>query len=124
MKNTNENGSKRVLILVHPTANVSGYLRPAKSFQTDQDALDYALEGDAFIYVFEDGTTYPTTMGPKSGVDWGSCIAEAYLYSDLVPEKSDILDMCFHEDKEASIAFVNSLVDYVIECRTEKEAGL
>ncbi|MDW2170128.1 hypothetical protein R7Z48_11885 [Vibrio sp. 1567] len=121
---TNENGSKRVLILVYPTPSDGGYSRPAKSFLSDQSALDYALEGDALLYVFEDGTTYPTTMGPKSGVDWGSSVAEAYLYSDWVPEKSDILDMCFHEDKEACIGFVNALVDYVIECRAEKVAGL
>ncbi|MBT0094263.1 hypothetical protein [Vibrio alginolyticus] len=124
MMDTHENGSKRVLILVYPTPSAGGYSRPAKSFLSDQSALDYALEGDALLYVFENGTTYLTTMESQSGVDWGSCIAKAYLYSDLVPEKSDILDMCFHEDKEASIGFVNVLVDYVIECRKEQEAGL
>ncbi|HCG7109449.1 TPA: hypothetical protein NJ338_003254 [Vibrio parahaemolyticus] len=121
---TNENGSKRVLILVHPTPSAGGYSRPAKSFLSDQSALDYALEGDALLYVFENGTTYLTTMEPQSGVDWGSSVAESYLYSGVEPEKSDILDMCFHEDKEARIGFVNVLVDYVIECRAEKVAGL
>ena len=117
---TNENGSKRVLILVRPTPSAGGYSRPAKSFLSDQSALDYALEGDALLYVFEDSTVYPMVRGARSGADWGSSIAESYLYSGVELEKSDILDMCFHEDKEASIGFVNALVDYVIECRAEK----
>lgn len=121
----NESWSKLVSILVQPAANNAiDKLRPTKSFQTEKAAFEYALEGDAFIYVFENGTTYLTTMKAQYGVDWGSCISKAYLYSDLVPEKSDILDMCFHEDKQTSTGFVNVLVDYVIECRKEQEAGL
>ncbi len=124
MMNTNENGSKRVLILVHPAANAGGSSRPAKSFQSDDDAIDYALEGDAILYVFEDSTVYPMTMGARSGADWGRSMAESYLYSGLELKKSEIIDMCYHEDAEGSKAFVDSLVDYVISCRAEQEAQL
>jgi len=121
---TNENGSKLVLILVHPVANAGGFSRPAKSFQKNQDAIDYALEGDSILYVFEDSTVYPMTMGAKSGADWGRSMAESYIYSGLELEKSEIIDMCYHEDAEGSKAFVDSLVDYVISCRSEQEAQL
>ncbi len=104
MMDTNENGSKRLLILVHPVTNVGGYSRPAKSFQDDQAALDYALEGDALLYVFEDLTVYPMTRGARSGSDWGSSIADSYLYSGLDLEKPEILEMCYHEDTEAAKA--------------------
>jgi hypothetical protein len=124
MMDTNENGSKRVLILVHPVTNAGGYSRPAKSFQGDQAALDYALEGDAILYVFEDSTVYPMIRGARSGAALGSSIAESYLYSGMDMDKSEILEMCYDEDAEAAKAFVNSLVDYVIECRAEREAEL
>lgn len=122
MMEINESGSKRVLILVQPRANAGGYSRPAKSFQQDQDAIDYALEGDAILHVFEDSTVYPMIMGARSGADWGRSMAEIYLYSGLDLEKSEITNMCFHEDVEASKAFIDSLVDYVISCRCEQEA--
>ncbi len=124
MMETNENGSKRLLILVHPTINSEDSSRPAKSFQTNEDAMEYALEGDALLYLFEDKTVYPMVRGARSGARWGSSMAEAYLYSDLQMTKEDIINMCSHEDTEASDAFLESLVDYVINCRSEQEAGL
>ncbi|ANP63867.1 MULTISPECIES: hypothetical protein [Vibrio] len=120
----NENGSKRVLILVNPTPSAGGHTRPAKSFLSEQSALDYALEGDALLYVFEDSTVYPMVRGARSGAGWGRSMAESFLYSGLELEKGEVIDMCFHEDKQTSIGFVNVLVDYVIECRKEQEAGL
>jgi hypothetical protein len=44
MMETNENGNTRVLTLVHPAANVDGHSRPAKSLQTEQGALDCAID--------------------------------------------------------------------------------
>lgn len=124
MMETNENGSKRVLILVHPASSADGCSRPAKSSQTEQGALDYALEGDALLYVFEDSTVYPMTRGATSGAGWGKSMAEFYLHSGLELEKQEIMDMCFHDDSEAALAFIDSLVDCVIDCCAEKEPEL
>ncbi len=121
---TNENGNKRVLILVYRAANAGGYSRSAKSFQTEQGTLDYALEGDALLNVFEGLIVYRMTRGARSGLDWSSSIAESYLYYGAELEKSESIDMCVHEDKEGSKAFINSLVDYGIGCRAEQETEL
>ncbi len=122
MMETNENGSKRVLIVVHPAVNSEDSSRPTKWFVNEKSAIDYALEDDAFIYLFEDGTAYPITMGAKSGAAWGHSMAKAYLYSDLAMKKEGIIHMCNLDDTEASKAFLESLVDYVINCRSEQEA--
>ncbi|MFV0574822.1 MAG: hypothetical protein ACK5NC_05325 [Vibrio sp.] len=122
--NINENGSPRQLIIVHPKANRDGSKRPSKSFKEDQAALDYALEGDDMLYIFEDGMVYPMARGPKSGASWGQFVAEGYLYSGLELNKDELLKMCFHEDTEASKAFIEVLVDCFIEYRTEVEASL
>lgn len=118
---TNENGSQRTLILIYPKANSNGSKRPSKSFKEDQAALDYALEGDDMLYIFEDGSVYPMVRGARSGADWGASIAESFLYSGLELNKSEVLDMCFNEDAEASKAFISELVDYVIECHEQAE---
>lgn len=120
MMDINDNGSKRVLILVHPVTNANGPGRPAKSFHTDQEALDYALEGDTILYMFADLSVYPVIRGAYSGEEWGRSIAESFLYSGLSLSPSEVLDMCFHEDSEASKAFIHSLVDYVIDCHTDR----
>ncbi|WP_417883680.1 hypothetical protein [Vibrio rumoiensis] len=112
---TNENGSQRTLILVHPKSNHGGSKRPSKSFKEDQAALDYALEGDEMLYIFEDGSVYLMVRGARSGADWGASIAESFLHSGLELNKSEVLGMCFNEDAEASKAFIGELVDYVID---------
>lgn len=102
----------------------NGSARPAKTFQDELIAMDYAENGDELLEVFEDGSIYRSTRGADSGAEWGINIAESYLYSGLPMDKQNIMDMCFHEDTEAAKAFVDSLVDYVIECHEEREGEL
>lgn len=121
---SHENGSKLVMIIVAPIRQWDGSARPAKTFQDALTAMDYAQNGDELLEVFEDGSIYRSTRGADSGAEWGADIADGYLYSGLPMDKQGIIDMCFHEDTEAAKAFVNSLVDYVIECHAEREAEL
>jgi hypothetical protein len=37
------------------------------------------------------------------------------LCTDVIPDKQDLLEMCFHEDKELAKGFITKLVDYVLE---------
>ncbi|PWI32152.1 hypothetical protein DI392_17480 [Vibrio albus] len=124
MMDVNENNSKRTVIVVHPAEQPDSTRRPAQAFSNTQDALDYAHEGDDLLAVYEDGTVYSSFRGVDHGASWGESIAESFLYSGLELDKPKILDMCFHEDVEASKAFVGVLVDYVIECHAEREAEL
>ncbi|APC86875.1 hypothetical protein V3H41_17820 [Vibrio parahaemolyticus] len=121
---TNENGSKLTTIIVAPIKQWGGSARPTQTFQDEKSAMEYAQEGDKLLGVFEDGSIYCSIRGTDKGAEWGSDIAEGFLYSGLPLDKQGVLDMCFHEDTKAAKAFVNSLVDYVIECHAEKEAVL
>ncbi|CAM3208633.1 hypothetical protein [Vibrio diazotrophicus] len=119
-----ENGSKLMMTIVAPSRQLDDSARPAKTFQDELLAMDYAQNGDELLEVFEDGSIYRSTRGADSGAEWGINIAESYLYSGLPMDKQNIMDMCFHEDTEAAKAFVDSLVDYVIECHEEREGEL
>lgn len=121
---SHENGSKLVMIIVAPIRQWDGSARPAKTFQDALTAMDYTQNGDELLEVFEDGSIYRSTRGADSGAEWGLDIAESYLYSGLPMDKQNIMDMCFHEDTEAAKAFVDSLVDYVMECHEEREGEL
>lgn len=119
---TIENNNKRILILVVPAQQPYPPTRPSKTFTDDKLAMSYAQSGDQLLELFEDGTTHRFTRGADSGTEWGTNLAEAYLYSDFPMDKTEVLDMCFNEDIEASQAFVSALVDYVIDCQAEMEA--
>lgn len=115
---TNENGSKLTTIIVTPIKQWGGSARPTLTFQDEKSAMEYAQKGDKLLGVFEDGSIYCSIRGTDSD------IAEGFLYSGLQLDKQGVLDMCFHEYTKAAKAFVNSLVDYVIECHAEREAVL
>lgn len=120
--NNLSSSNKRILILVIPTRQPYCPSRPSKTFTDNRLAMTYAKHGDQLLELFEDGTTHRFTRGADSGAEWGANIAEAYLYSNLPMDKTEILDMCFNEDIEARKAFVSALVNYVLDCQAELEA--
>jgi hypothetical protein len=113
MMRINENGSQlnRILVLSKTFAT------PIRVFAAHEDdqALAYANEGDSIVYLYADCGRYPTVRGAKSGTKLGSDIADSMLCTDVMPDKQDLLEMCFHEDKELAKGFITKLVDYVLE---------
>jgi hypothetical protein len=121
MMRINQNGSplNRILVLSN-TLEI-----PIRVFagHEDAEALEYANEGDSILYMYSDGGRCSTVRGAKSGTKLGSDIADSMLCTDVIPDKRDLLEMCFHEDKELAKGFISKLVGYVLESH-EARGGL